>query len=74
LNYVEFKYLNGSKCCAIVVPRVKSHDSFNMQAKMQKWIDYLHEHVSAENDKDDAAEWLITYLGKRNEDPFMLGL
>ncbi len=54
------------------MPWVKSHDSFKTQVKRLKWIDCLLEHISVEDDKDDAAEWLTTYLGKRYEGPFML--
>jgi hypothetical protein len=43
---VNFEYKNGVKGRAVIVPRVKSEDSFQRQAKKLNWMESILEHVS----------------------------
>jgi hypothetical protein len=49
-NSVDFVYKNGHKGRAIIVPQVKSQDSFMLQAKRISWIETLLEHIAAGNE------------------------
>jgi hypothetical protein len=71
-NAVDFEYRNGNRGRAVIVPRVKSLDSFKKQAKRSNWIKSLLEHTAGEDSVEDAAQWLITYLGKHYEASFTL--
>ena len=43
------------------------------QACKLKWLDKMLEHVAGgDKDKEDAAEWLSYYLGKRHDGAFTL--
>jgi hypothetical protein len=65
-NYVDFHYLNGRKGHVLIVPQVKSLHAFMEQARKLRWIDYMLEHLAGPGfEKDDAAEWLSYFLGKR---------
>ncbi len=71
-NAVDFEYRNGNRGRAIIVPWVKSPDSFRKQAKRLNWIKSLLEQIAGEDFVDGAAEWLILHLGKRYEASFTL--
>jgi hypothetical protein len=71
-NAVDFEYRNGNRGHAVIVPRVKSLDSFKKQAKRSNWIKSLLEHIAGEDSVEDAAQWLITHLGKQYEASFTL--
>jgi hypothetical protein len=68
---VNFEYKNGVKGRAVIVPRVKSEDSFQRQAKKLNWMESILEHVS---EKNEAAKWMSCYLGKNYEGSFTLAL
>ena len=68
-------YKNGHKGRAIIVPQVKSQDSFMLQAKRLSWIETLLEHIAAGNEecnKEDSAQWLAYYVGKHYDGSFTL--
>jgi hypothetical protein len=66
---VDFEYKNGVKGHAVIIPRVKSEDSFRRQAKKFNWIESILEHVS---EKNEAAQWMSCYFGKNMKDPSLL--
>jgi hypothetical protein len=68
---VDFEYKNGVKGRAVIIPRVKSEDSFRRQAKKLNLIESILEHVSEEN---EGAQWMSCYLGKKYEGSFTLAL
>ncbi len=60
----KFFYNNGNKGQALIIPQVKSQDSFILQAKRLHWIDEMLSHISsgsAENNAEDSAQWLTNY-------------
>ena len=70
---VEFEYNDGTKGCAIIVPRVKNRESFNRQARRTCWIQQLIHHIATgESDENDGAQWLIEYMGKKYDTAFTL--
>jgi len=71
-NGIDFEYRNAVRGFAVIVPKVKTYDSFNRQAKRSKWIKGLVEHIAGDASVDDAAQWLLTYLGKHYEASFTL--
>jgi hypothetical protein len=72
-NSVDFTYLNGQKGRVVMIPMAKSLSSFMDQAWKLRWIDSILDHmVPMGNDKDDAAEWLSFFLGKKYDGAFML--
>ena len=71
-NVVNFEYKNSTKGCAIIVPQVKNYDSFKKQAKRSQWIRSLLGHIAGKDSTEDAAQWMITYLGKHYDASFTL--
>jgi len=73
-NVVDFEYRNGNRGRAIIVPQVRNHDSFMKQAKKLHWVESLLEHLAGDNecDKEDSAQWLSFYLGKKHDGSFTL--
>jgi hypothetical protein len=73
-NVVTFHHRNGQKGVAVMVPVVKSQESFLEQARKKKWVEKMLAHMcgSSEADIDDAAQWLTYYLGKRHDASFTL--
>ena len=74
-NSIDFWYRNGLKGRAILIPQVKRQGSFMVQAKRLSWIEALLDHVAGGNDecnRDDSAQWLGYYLGKRYDGSFTL--
>lgn len=74
-NSVDWTYANGRKARAIVVPQVKDKESFMKQSVRLQWVESMLDHLvgkGQKNDKEDAAEWMITYLGKRYDTAFTL--
>jgi len=75
-NAINFTYGNGKCGRAVIVPKVKSQNSFMEKAQKLKWIDSILEHMVAEGsdgtDSADAAEWLCYYLGKKYSSSFTL--
>jgi hypothetical protein len=52
---------------------VKDEDSFQRQAQRTKWIESFLEHLYNDlHDKNDAAQWILYYLGNKYEVPFTL--
>jgi hypothetical protein len=68
---ITFEYKNGNPGCAVLVPRVKNEESFCKQANKLQWIESILSHVS---EKNDAAQWMAYYLGKKFEGSFTLAL
>ncbi len=74
-NAVDFSYLNDQKGRAVIIPQVKSLPAFMEQARRMRWIDSLLDHIAGPGyDKDDAAEWLFYFLGKKNDAASTLAL
>lgn len=72
-NTVDFTYLNGRKGRAVIIPMAKSLSNFMDQARKLRWIDSILDHiVPVGNDKDDAAEWMSFFLGKKHDGAFTL--
>ncbi len=74
-NSVDFFYNNGNKGRAIIIPQVKSQDSFMRQAKRLHWIDEMLSHISSgseENNLEDSAQWLTHYIAKKYDGSFTL--
>jgi hypothetical protein len=74
-NTVGFIHGDGKKARAVVIPQVKDKESFIKQARKQQWVESILEHVTGgteEHDKVDAAEWLVTYLGRKYDASFIL--
>jgi hypothetical protein len=72
-NSIDFVYANDKRGRAIIVPQVKTLSGFMEQARKLKWLDKMLEHIAGgDNDKEDAAEWLSYYLGKRHDGAFTL--
>jgi len=71
-NAVEFDYKNGTKGCAILVPKVKNYLSFDKQARRLQWMKSLLNHIAGPDSMEDAAQWITTYLGKHYEASFTL--
>lgn len=68
-NTVNFFHGNGRKGLAIIVPVVKTKVSFLEQARKKQWIEQMLEHMSggADTDKEDSAQWLAYYIGKKHD-------
>jgi hypothetical protein len=50
-----------------IVTQARDKDSFMKQSIRLQWVESMLEHLvggGQDNDKEDAAEWLIMYLGK----------
>jgi hypothetical protein len=72
-HYVDFHYLSGRKGRMLIVPQVKSIHAFMEQAQKLRWIDYMLEHLAGPGfEKDDAAEWLSYFLGKKYDASYTL--
>jgi hypothetical protein len=74
---IDWLHCNGRKARAVVIPQVRDEASFMREAWKEKWVESILEHVAGgpENyDKEDAAEWLIHYLGKMYDASFILAL
>jgi hypothetical protein len=65
-NTIDFFYGNGRKGLAVVIPKVKSQKSFLEQARKLQWVEKVLDHLAgADCDKEDAAQWISTYIGKK---------
>ena len=54
---VDFEYNNGRKGRAVLLPKVKSQDSFLEQARRLQWIEKMLDHLAGgDMDKEDAAQ------------------
>jgi hypothetical protein len=54
---------------------MKDKESFMKQTRRLKWVESILEQLTGgvvQHDKEDAVEWLITYLGKRYDASFIL--
>ncbi len=72
-NFVDFSYANDKCGCAIIMPQAKTLSSFMKKAWKLKWVKCMLDHLVGNNcDKDDAAEWLCYYIGKRHDPSFTL--
>jgi hypothetical protein len=73
-NAVTFYHGNGRKGVALIVPVIKSQESFLEQARKKKWIENMLAHMcgSSDIDVEDAAQWLAYYLGKKHDASFTL--
>ena len=71
---VSFFHGNGRKGLAVIIPVVKTQPSFLEQARKKQWIEKMLEHMSAsaDTDKEDAAQWLAYYIGRKTDASFML--
>lgn len=52
-----------------IIPQVKNHCSYMLQAKKNQWNESLLQHV-AEN--GESTQWLSYFLGKKYDGSFML--
>jgi hypothetical protein len=72
-NSIDFFYGNDKRGHAIIVPQVKTLPGFMEQARKLKWLERMLEHLAGGDcDKEDAAEWLSYYLGKKHDGAFTL--
>jgi hypothetical protein len=72
---VDWTHGNGKKARAVIIPQVKDKESFMKQARKSQWLESVLEHLTGgveQHDKEDAAEWLVSYLGKRYDASFIL--
>jgi hypothetical protein len=64
---VDWVHGNGRKAQVVVIPLFRDNVSFMRDAWKENWAEIILEHVTSGlkyHDKEDAAEWLITYLKK----------
>ncbi len=72
-NAVNFYYANGKPGLTVIVPQVKTLPAFMEKAWKLQWIESLLSHVACEGlEKDEAAEWLCYYIGRKHEASFTL--
>ena len=72
-NSVDFSFANDKCGRAIIMPQAKTLSSFMEKARKLKWVESMLDHLAGDNcDKDDAAEWLCYYIGKRHDAAFTL--
>ena len=72
-NAVNFYYANGKPGLTVIVPQVNTLPAFMEKARKLRWIESLLSHVACEGlEKDEAAEWLCYYIGRKHEASFTL--
>jgi hypothetical protein len=72
---IDWLHHNGRKARAVIIPQVREKASFMREAWREKWVESILEHVAGgleNHDKEDAAESLIYYLGKKYDASFIL--
>jgi len=74
---VDWQHSNGKKARAVIIPQVKDKASFMREAWKDRWLESILEHLTGSSENleiENAAEWLITYLGKKYDTSFVLAL
>ena len=74
---VDWQHSNGKKARAVIIPQVKDKASFMREAWNDRWLESILEHLTGLSENleiENAAEWLITYLGKKYDTSFVLAL
>jgi hypothetical protein len=74
-HQIDWLHRNGRKARAVIIPQVRDKASFMREAWKEKWVESILEHVAGgleNHDKEDAAEWLKYYLGKKYDASFIL--
>ncbi len=57
----------------MVIPKVKNQQSFLEQAQKLQWVEKMLGHFSGTDcDKEDAAQWIAHYIGKKHDASFTL--
>jgi hypothetical protein len=56
----------------VVIPKVNSQQSFLEQAWKLQWVEKMLDHLAgADCDKEDAAQWIATYIWKKLARPLV---
>jgi len=70
-NLLCFKYHNNSICTLVQVPKSTTYSHFKRNAKRVKWIDDVLLAAARSGCQDEAAEWILRYLGEFHHDAFI---
>jgi hypothetical protein len=67
-NLLCFKYHNDSICTLVQVPKSTTYSHFKWNAKRVKWVDDVLLAAARSGCQDEAAEWILWYLGEFHHD------